>query len=432
MAGTRAAGGTLGWTGSLSLRRAAADLVALAPLLLAYVLFCALTQPGPAPVRDEIDLVDAARRMLAGTYGDLDGITDPRAFLWHGPGLPALLAPLVALGLPLEALRFTGPVLLGAAILIFHQLLRRRLAPRPALLWTYALGLYAPVFAVLRAVHKEPLALLLIVGAMLAVASGLHTGRGSDLILAGLALGGLALVRLEYGWVLIALLAAALAWWALGRSRTEARRLAAVVAVALAVCVPWLAHTWQATDRPLYWSSSSGLSLYWMSPTAPGENGQWHSPDSVRRQPDLAGFRPLFERVGRLSPLEQDRELSRLAVENVRREPLLYARNVAANASRMLFFAPMTTPRSPVEIAGCVLFNGALLLAVGWASLRLWRRRGRGWPPETGPFALFALLSVGVHLFASAQPRMLTPVVPVLLWLVAIAAADEFRRSAPS
>ena len=145
----------------------------------------------------------------------------------------------------------------------------------------------------------------------------------------------------------------------------------------------------------------------------------------------LAAFRPLFERVGRLSPLEQDRELSRLAVENVRREPLLYARNVAANAGRMFFFAPMNTPRSPVEIAGCVVFNGALLLALAWASLRLWRRRRRAWPPETIPFAIFALLSIGVHLFASAQPRMLTPVVPVLLWLVAIA-ADEFRRPAPS
>lgn len=428
MAGTRAAGRTVGWTAPAVARVAAGDLLRLSPLLLGYLVFWVLAQPGPAPVRDEFDLLAAARRMLAGALTD-PATMNPRAYLWHGPGLPAVLAPLLALGLPLEGLRLTGPVLLGVATVLFHRLLRERLAPRPALLWTYAFGLYAPFYAVLRAVHKEPLSVLLVVAAMLAAATGLRTGRRRDLLAAGLALGGLALVRLEYGWVLVALLAAAAAAAAAAsaRWRPAALRLTVVAATAVALCVPWLAHTWQLTDRPLYWGSSSGLSLYWMSPTGPGENGQWHSVGSVRRQPELAAYRPLFERLGRLSPLEQDDEFRRLAAENIRREPLLYARNLAANTARLFFFAPMNTPRSPVVIAGCVLFNGALLLGVAWAVLTMWRRRS--WPPEAVAFGLFAALSIGVHVVASAQPRMLTPVAPVLLWFVATARSR--RRPSP-
>ncbi|MDP9384828.1 MAG: hypothetical protein M3P50_06295 [Actinomycetota bacterium] len=422
MAGTRAAGGTIGWAVPAASRSAAVDLLRLSPLLLGYLVFCAVAQPGPFPVRDEFDLLAAAHRILDGTLTDPE-TRNPRAFLWHGPGLPALLAPLVALGVPLEGIRFTGPILLGVATLLFHRLLRRRLAPRPALAWTYAFGLYAPFYAGLRAIHKEPLAVLLIVAAMLATASGLRTGRRRDLVGAGLALGGLALVRLEYGWVLVALLAAAAAGLLFARSRPTARRLVIVAATGVALCVPWLAHTWDLTGRPLYWSSSSGLSVYWMSPTGRGENGQWHGPFSVRRTPELAAYRPLFDRVGRLTPLEQDDEFRRLATENIRREPLLYLRNVAANTSRLFFFAPMNTPRSPVAIAGCAIFNGALLIGVAWALLAM--RRRRSWPPEAAAFGLFAALGIGVHLLASAQPRMLTPLVPVLLWF---AAADWHRR----
>src|SRR3954471_19647599 len=73
----------------------------VAPLLVLYVAICALAQPGPHPVRDEQDLLAAAGRMLDGQLVPGGHLPDPRAYLWHGPGLVALLAPLVALQLPL-------------------------------------------------------------------------------------------------------------------------------------------------------------------------------------------------------------------------------------------------------------------------------------------------------------------------------------------
>ena len=400
----------------------------LLPLLVLYVGVCALGQPGPDPVRDEAFLLSYVHEyVLAGAYLDPGAVADRALFLWHGHGLPLVLTPLVALELPLGALRFTGPLALWAALLAFHALLRLRLGPRPALAATYALGLYAPFATVLVAVHKEPLAILAVVLALLGLARGLgDEGRWWHLAGAGGALGALTMVRLEYGWVLMALLGVALVWWAAKRAAPAPRRLAATCALALVLCLPWLAHTHAITGHVAYWATSGGLSLYWMSPTTPGATGTWHRPEAVAGQPALRAHRPLFASLP-ADPVARDLALRDAAVANIRAEPLTYARNVAANASRLFFLWPMEPARRAPVVAGAVVFNGALLLGVAWAGRRLWRRRG-ALPPETLPFALFAALGIAVHLPPSAQPRMLLPLVPVLAWLIVLAA----RRGVPS
>ncbi|HEV2753303.1 MAG TPA: hypothetical protein VGV36_05645, partial [Solirubrobacteraceae bacterium] len=123
-------------------------------------------------------------------------------------------------------------------------------------------------------------------------------------------------------------------------------------------------------------------------------------------------------------PVARDLALREAAVANIRDDPPAYARNLAANASRLFFLWPMEPPRRALVVAGAVVFNGALLAGAVWAGRRLWRRRGV-LPPETLSFALFAALGLGVHLPPSAQPRMLLPLVPVLGWLIAVAAVTS-------
>jgi len=173
----------------------------------------------------------------------------------------------------------------------------------------------------------------------------------------------------------IALLAAAMLGWAVRPRSTNAPRLAAVATIAVVGCVPWLAHPYRLTGHPVYWGSSSGLSLFWMSPTQPGETGQWHEPSTVARDPALAAFRPLFRRLETLDPVHSDRELRRRAIANIRARPAHYARNVAANAGRLFFSIPMRPRRSLTRIGANVLFNSLLLVAVGWSAVLLWHRR---------------------------------------------------------
>lgn len=401
--------------------------LSLLPLVALFLLVCALVQPSPDPVRDEPALLAAASRLLDGQLVPVPPTLDPRAYLWHGPGLVAALAPLVALDLPLFAIRFVEPVLLGAALLLFHRLLRLRLGRRAALLWAYALGLYVPFYAVLPELHKEPLSALLVVAAMLAATRALGRGGRWAIAAAGLALAALTMVRMEYGWVTIALLAAALAAWASRRDSALARRSAAIAAIGVAGCVPWLAYTGHETGKPLYWGSSSGLSLFWMSPTGGGETGSWHEPGAVFSDPALARLRPLFADLRRLDPVASDEALRARATANIRAHPVAYVRNVAANAARLFLAAPMRPGLSVARVGVDVLFNGALLAGLAW-SVVLARRRRLALPPETVPFAVFAVLAIAIHLPPSASPRMLLPVVPALLWLVA--QVDGARRAA--
>jgi 4-amino-4-deoxy-L-arabinose transferase-like glycosyltransferase len=405
----------------------------LAPLLVLYLAVALIVQPGPELARDEPDLIAAAERLIEhGQLAATGDNPDHRSFLWHGPGLVVLIAPLVALGVPLEAMRLLSPLLLFCAVLLFHRLLRVRLAPRAALRWTYALALYAPFILVLGTIQKEPLAVLLVVAAMLACTRAFAGGGRWPVVAGGLALAALAMVRLEYGWAIVALLVAALLAWPRGRTRAPlARRRIAVAGVALLACVPWLAFTYAKTDQPMYWGSSSGLSLFWMSPTLPGETGQWHSPERVLRDPALAPYRPLFRRLERVHPLESDLELRRRALENIRARPLQYARNIPANATRLLVNWPSRPARPPGTTAMHLVFNALLIGGLLWAAPRLWRSR-RALPPETAPFALFALLGVAIHIPPSASPRMLLPLVPVLLWFVAVAASGERAAAAPA
>ena len=404
------------------------DVLRLAPLLLLYLLVCAFAQPGPEAVRDEPALLEAAARLLDGRLVPEGDVTNPRAYLWHGPGLVALLAPLVALDLPLPAIRFVEPVLMLGAALVFLRLLRVRLAPAPALAWTYAFGLYVPFFSVVPQLHKEPLSILLVVAGMLALTRGLASGGRAPLAAAGLALAALTMVRLEYGWIAVALLGAALATWALRRHSTAARRLVLVAAVAVAACLPWLAYTQHLTGKPFYWGTSSGLSLFWMSPTLPGETGQWHEPALVEEDPAIAAYGPLFRELATLHPVASDRRLRDLAEANIRARPLDYARNLVANTTRLFFSFPMRPGLTALGIGVYVVFNTLLLAGVAWAAVVLWRRHRRGaLAPETVPIALFAALAIAVHLPPSASPRMLMPVVPALLWLVVQAWAGRRR-----
>lgn len=407
-----------------SSRGSPASALWLLPLLGLYVVVCAVWQPRPGPVHDEAPLLGYAHKLLEGGYVQDDAYVRPMRFLWHPPGLPLVLSPLVALEIPLAAIRCSAALFLLGAVLAFHRLLRTRLARRPALVWSYAFGLYGPALAMLPELHKDLLAVLLVALAMLGLTRGLAEGRAAWLLGAGVSLGALALTRAEYGWVLLGMTAIAAVRWALpGEGAAAARRLVACGLVALAVSSPWLAYTHSVTGKLFYWGNSAGLSLFWMSPTARGETGEWHPRRHVMWDPALRGERRLFRHLSTLPPLEADAELRRRALANVRADPWRYGRNLAANFSRLFFLVPMRYGYPAWIVAGATVFNGLLLAAVAWAAVRL-RRRPRSLPPEAAAFALLAALGVLVHLPAPASPRLLLSVVPLLLWFVAHAHAS--------
>jgi 4-amino-4-deoxy-L-arabinose transferase-like glycosyltransferase len=373
---------------------------------------------------DEGVYLGLARNLTHGYYRDgspdgplnmcLPGWTTPD--LWYGPGFPSLLAPFVALGLPVSVIRLVGPVLLLVSVLLFFRLLLLTVSRRNALLGALALGLFVPFYRYLPFLHSEFLALALVTAAMIAITHVLRSGSRLATIAAAGALAGVALTRVAYGWVLTLLVLVWLARWLVRRSVTS-RRLLIVHALALALCVPWLVYTYSVTGRPVLWATSGSLSLYWMSSPYAVDRGDWHCASDVFQESWLAPHRPFFAAHAHDSPIAQDRALERQARHNIVHHPWKYAENLTENASRILFNAPYS--RRPLNLRSSVfLVPGALLVAfLALASARVARRRVR-LPPEGTAFVLFAAAAFVVHLPISAYVRMLIPMVPPMLWLI--------------
>jgi len=397
------------------------ELLVLTPLLLLYLAAWAFF---PARPDDEAAYVTLAHRLNDGFYvtGDQGALLDADPTspdLWFGPGLPALLAPLVALDLPVSVLRLTGPLLLFGAVLVFFLLARERWGPRVGLVGAYALGLYLPFLGLLSNLHSEVLAVFFVAIGMLSVSRLLERGGTTWLLLGGAAFAGLALTRVAYGWVLTVSALVLVAHALLRRSRPSARG-AAVLGLAVVLCVPWLAYTHEKTHRFFVWGNSGSLSLYWMTSPYEGDRGDWHQANLVFTDPDLQPHRAFFESLRGLTLAEQNAEIEREALRNIADHPARYAANVLANLSRMLVNAPYSrTAWEPNDLFYAL--PNLLLVAAVVASLVLLVPRRRACPPETGIFATFGSVAFTLHALVAAYPRMLAPIVPVVVWLAVLA-----------
>jgi hypothetical protein len=385
----------------------------LLPILGLYVLVTAV-HPVASGYGDEGAYLAYARSLTHGFFTQTNQATIA-AYLWHGPALPLLLVPVVALHLPLIVARLVAsPLPLFAAIVVFHQMVRPYLRERSALLASYAVAVYLPFFPSIRGVQVEPLATLCFTLVVFFMVRAFRGGR-RDRVWAGIAFAVLALSRVEFGYVLLVALAASALWLLLSRRSRAARLSLTACAVALALCVPWLAYTYSVTSKPLYWGNSGGLSLYWMS--APGNLGDWHTVKQGLTQANLAADRPDLTAVARLKPLAQDSRLVHIALDHIRHDPKHYLSNVVNNIDRLVFNSPYSFTNEKASSLLYAVPNAVLLGALVLASLiavRIRRRLGA----ELVPIALLLVLAFVVHVPVAAYARFVVPLVPVSAWLI--------------
>jgi 4-amino-4-deoxy-L-arabinose transferase-like glycosyltransferase len=415
------------------------ELLRLAPLLGVYFAALAFFPQHPD---DEASYITLAERLTHGAYvtGDSDALLDPDPTspdLWFGPGLPGALAPLTALHAPTEVLRATGPLFLFAAVLLFYVLARREWGPGTSVVASYAFGLYPPFWPLLTNVHSEPLAIMLVVAAMLGLALSLERATHASVLLTSAALAALAMTRVAYGWVLTITLLASALFWLLTRSR-KFGVVAAITGIALIVSIPWLAYTYSKTDRLLVWGNSGALSLYWMSSPFPGDQGDWRQADDVFTDPGLRSHRRFFTTLRGLPLGEQNASIEREALKNIAEHPVAYAGNIVANGSRLLFNVPYSDSAWQANDLFYAIPNIFVLAAIVLCLTVLVPRR-RALPPESSVFALIGFVGLTLHLLVSAYPRMLAPLIPLLAWLTTLAIVEggvsmrvmSFRRRRP-
>ena len=201
-----------------------------------------------------------------------------------------------------------------------------------------------------------------------------------------------------------------------------------MLGLSLVLCVPWLAYTASETGRVLVWGNSGSLSTGCPPPSpaisATGSRRTTSSRIQTWRRTSL-----VFERLRGLELPEQNAELERRAVENIVSNPLKYE-NIAANVSRMFFDAPYSYTEQRLSAVFFALPNALLLSVALLAAVGAYRMR-ESLPAAAVPFAAFALVSFGLHALVAAYPRMLMPIVPVVVWFAATV-GENVRLARPT
>jgi 4-amino-4-deoxy-L-arabinose transferase-like glycosyltransferase len=387
--------------------------VFLLPILLAY-----LAIPiglGPGGRGDEVWYIAYAHHLLDGYYAPRQA-TGQWGWLAHGPALSLVLVPLVALHLPVLVMRcVVSAGALFLAVVVFYKLATIYVRQKTALAAAYVFACaYLPFFLLLRRVGDDALAVLLAALVAHRVALWHATQRTSDVFLAGLFLGLLALTRVEFGYLLaLWLVLAGLCFLVLRKSRATARFALIACVVGLATCAPYLAYTYTATHRVFYWSDSGGAQLYWMATGRTSDLGDWHNWTEVFSNPHLAAYRPFYRTLGSMSPVARDSKLRTIALHNIARDPTLYARNLVFNAERQVLNLPYSY--TPTRWRNLIFFGVpsiTLIVLFLFSVARLLRRRTPH-HDEMALFVVFVITTFGLHTLVAVQARMFATVVPM-------------------
>jgi uncharacterized protein YqgC (DUF456 family) len=300
-----------------------------------------------------------------------------------------------------------------------------------------AIALFPPLITVSRYQISEPLAALLVLLGMLALAWGVaRTGPGRSAPWAAAAGALLGLAVLTRADLLVPVLLAAPALWLVTRRAAGARPALALAAAVLVVVLPWVAFASLNRGR-LVPVSGGGPGTLFMGTYLPGEGTvvgfkRGLAGEARARFPDLRDVDPLRMPAGRVldavaarRPGEpRDAALTAEALANVRRyalgDPVGYAAMTLRKVQR-LWSRPFQTPQ-PALIA---IHLALLAAAVAGVVLGALRRE-----PVAVVLAAIVALSTLDNMVLVPEPRHNMPLFPAL---VAVGAAGlAVRRPAPA
>ncbi|MEL6697475.1 MAG: hypothetical protein AAFP89_14590 [Bacteroidota bacterium] len=386
------------------------------PLLVLYVVLIALFSKREY-VDDEIRYFMYAERLVEGHYvGDVDNPD-----LINGPGLPIVLAPFVAVGLPVYFIRFLNAFFYYGLLVFMYRILIRYIPKNKATLYTYLAGLY-PLF-LLRGIFQlwpELLCGFLLMGFSyyLLKATESEPNWTKSILFSALFLGAAIMVKFIYGYVLFAGIFFTFLHWVFTRDSRSAI-LIRILAAGFIICIPYLMYTYSLTGRTMYWGNNGGTQLYWMTAPYEGEWGNWVSIPHVNQGvvPVHEGHKEFHAQMESLTFTEQDDLFAEKAMEQLKAHPEVYLKNWIANVCRLFFNYPYSYESHSLGTYFFLLSNlfpillGVLSLVPAWFN---WKKI----PYALLVIVLFHLIYLGGSSLVSTVIRYSTTVIPfMLLWI---------------
>jgi len=373
---------------------------------------------------DEERYLYYARNLTQGFYAPPDTL-----MLWGGPGYPLILAAFILMGIPMIAAKVLNGVFLFLACYFVYLTLRYFVSDKLSLWGAYLLAGYIPFYPHLPALLTEPLSVFLTAAGVFFMVKWFKNKSLGYMALAALALGYLALTRVFFGYVILAGLILSglnLIWSFTGR------RTFAICLLALIFCLPYLYYTYRLTGRYFYWANSGGQALYCMGTPYPQEYGDWEGTEKVLHSENWYRHHELYQRLALLNYVDSDTAFKKAALENIRRYPLKYIYNWAANLGRMWFEYPWSYKYQRPHTLFYMVPNAFLLASLFFCGYPLWNKRKQITGIIKALIVFAAIYVLGSSLIGTCT-RYLQPIVPIFIIIIIFTFGNildiKFRRS---
>ena len=401
---------------------------------------------------DETRYITFAENLTQGFYSP----PGPAFDLGNAPGYPIILAPFVALDLPVIFIKLLNALFYFLSIVFLFKSLVQIVSFKFSILFSIIWALYPTFYELITYILPDVLAVLLIT---LFVFTTLKSFKNRDnkhlkyIIYSGLILGYLTLTKPIFGYVVLFMLAVILILILFTKHRISYQKSAVIFIIALFINIPYLAYTYQLSGKLFYWSSFGGNNLYWMTSPFESEYGDWmgfppdsnniyriYGSDKIIKSNHQKDFDEILSNVdvqkaniyngtieyNLTKGFSQDDIFKKIAVRNIKSHPGKFIRNCFSNMGRMIFNYPYSyAPQKPSTLLRLPV-NGVLLVVVLFSLLPTLIN----WKKIIFPIRFllfFILIYFGGSIFGSAEIRMFLLVVPVLLVWIAYILPKTFR-----
>jgi 4-amino-4-deoxy-L-arabinose transferase-like glycosyltransferase len=398
------------------------------PFFLLYVVIILVFHNRIELADDEARYLGYAKNLTHGYYA----APPPNDAIINGPGYPIVLMPFAALNTPVLLAVLANALFYYLSVVFLYKTLLRISSFKIALFISLFWACYYNSYQDMLFAFTEPLTCLIVSLLLYFLTRAFENSdnRRRYMILAGIAMGYLALTKIVFCYVVLFIFFGNCLVWLLNRRSLNHKRNLVILLIAFATMLPYLIYTYTLTGRVFYVGNPGADALYWMSNPNRREYGDWLSypripgPDTYRvhfSEDSLAAHHKRdFDSIYQFEGAKRDDAFKSIAIRNIKTHPVKFIENCVSNMGRMLFSFPNSyTLQNNKTLLRLPLTGLILLFSVFsfFPTILNWRKIS--YPIRFLLF--FVLIYLGLSTLVSGLTRMFTVVAPVfLVWIAFI------------
>jgi len=405
------------------------------PFLLLYIVLV-LIHPTHGTVQDEPKYLMFAENLIHGFYSP----PAPDIDIGDGPGYPILIMPFLAISLPLICITLLNAVLYYLSVILLFKALQKVVSLPAALIcslfWACFYNSYENIALILPETFTAFLISLLVFNFLQAFNTVNSKKAAKYIYISGFIIGYIALTKVIFGYVIALMLIGSGLLWLINRQIENYRKAVIISLIALITTIPYLIYTHHMTDKIFYWGTLGGNNLYWMSTPHEGEYGDWinHNIDPKIKRNTIAGAQETMmlnhqqdlKEILKYNGAERDDAYKNFAVKNIRLHPVKFLENCVSNIGRLLFNYPYSYTLQKNTTLLRLPLNGILVMFMLFCLIPTFIN----WQKIIFPIRFllfFTLLYLGGSTLVSAETRMFTVIIPILLFWIAFIIQKSIR-----